>query len=82
MIEESTIDRDVLSITHRNVNDGTVEGFQHRYLPVFSVQYHPEACPGPQDSDGLFDQFMNWLTPDRTRLVPVMRYVTPLAISA
>lgn len=41
-----------------NVNDGTVEGLRHERLPVFSVQFHPEGAPGPQDSQDLFDQFL------------------------
>lgn len=41
-----------------NVNDGTVEGLRHRELPVMSVQFHPEGCPGPQDSQDLFDAFL------------------------
>jgi carbamoyl-phosphate synthase small subunit len=45
--------------THVNVNDGTVEGMRHESLPVFSVQYHPEACPGPKDSHHLFSEFIN-----------------------
>lgn len=50
-----------IKITHMNVNDSTVEGFRHRNLPVFSVQYHPEAAPGPQDSAYLFDDFLNMM---------------------
>jgi carbamoyl-phosphate synthase small subunit len=46
-------------LTHRNLNDGTVEGFRHRHLPVLSVQYHPEASPGPHDSHYLFGEFVN-----------------------
>lgn len=47
-----------LRVTHVNLNDDTMEGLEHRELPVFSVQYHPEAAPGPHDSRYLFDQFM------------------------
>lgn len=46
-----------LELTHVNLNDQTVEGFRHRELPVFCVQYHPEASPGPHDSDYLFRDF-------------------------
>lgn len=47
-----------LEVTHVNLNDGTIEGMSHRELPLFSVQYHPEAAPGPHDSLGLFDRFV------------------------
>ncbi len=46
-----------LEITHLNLNDNTVEGVRHRFEPAFSVQYHPEAAPGPLDSDYLFAEF-------------------------
>jgi carbamoyl-phosphate synthase small subunit len=47
-----------LELTHVNLNDMSVEGFRHKELPIFAVQYHPEAHPGPHDSNYLFDRFM------------------------
>lgn len=50
-----------LEITHINLNDQTVEGIRHKSAPMFSVQYHPEAAPGPHDSEYLFNQFLQLL---------------------
>jgi len=50
-----------VEITHLNLNDHTNEGLRHRSLPLFSVQYHPEASPGPHDSHYLFDDFMHMM---------------------
>ena len=47
-----------LEVTHVNLNDRTVEGVRHRKLPVFAVQYHPEAAPGPHDARPLFEEFL------------------------
>jgi carbamoyl-phosphate synthase small subunit len=50
-----------LEVTHRNLNDDTVEGLRHRELPIFAVQYHPEASPGPHDARMHFQQFLQAL---------------------
>ncbi len=47
-----------VEITHLSLNDGSLEGMRLRHHPVFSVQYHPEAAPGPHDSHGLFGEFL------------------------
>jgi carbamoyl-phosphate synthase small subunit len=52
---------DSVVVTHKNLNDNTVEGLSHKELPVFSVQYHPEAAPGPHDSLYLFKRFVEML---------------------
>jgi len=57
---ESIKDPDI-EITHVNLNDQTLEGIRHRKLPILSVQYHPEAAPGPHDSNYLFDEFIRLL---------------------
>ena len=48
-----------LEVSHVNLNDGTVEGLRHQHLPLFTIQYHSEASPGPQDNEYLFDHFLN-----------------------
>ncbi len=52
-----------LVVTHRNLNDGTVEGIRHRQLPIIAVQYHPEASPGPHDARHHFAEFVRLMAP-------------------
>ena len=57
-VDPDSLDPAAIEITHVNLNDNTNEGIRHRSLPAFSVQYHPEASPGPHDSDYLFREFI------------------------
>ena len=57
-VDASSIPSGDFFVSQRNLNDGSVEGLGHRTLPVFSVQYHPEGCPGPQDNQHLYDRFV------------------------
>jgi carbamoyl-phosphate synthase small subunit len=63
IIEES-LDKSKMVVSHRNMNDGTVEGVRYTEIPAFTVQFHPEASPGPADTAYLFDRFLelmkNW----------------------
>jgi carbamoyl-phosphate synthase small subunit len=61
-VDPDSLDLSRIRITHINLNDQTLEGFSHRDLPAFSVQYHPEASPGPHDSRYLFDSFKRLMT--------------------
>lgn len=63
-VDWSSMDESKLTLTHLNLNDSTVEGFEHKELPLFCVQYHPEASPGPHDSDYLFRQFIDMMAHD------------------
>lgn len=60
-VDEESLKDLPLEVTHINVNDGTVEGIRHTEMPIFSVQYHPEASPGPDDNMYLFDEFWTML---------------------
>jgi carbamoyl-phosphate synthase small subunit len=56
-VDTESLQGNDVEITHINLNDNTLEGFRHRKYPIFSVQYHPEASPGPHDARYLFDEF-------------------------
>ena len=60
-VDEASLRGLPLEVTHISVNDGTVEGIRHTELPIYSVQYHPEASPGPDDNLYLFDEFLTMM---------------------
>ncbi len=65
-IDADTIPSTEVEVTHLNLNDRTVAGLQHKTLPIFSVQYHPEASPGPHDADYLFEKFVTLMRDHRS----------------
>jgi carbamoyl-phosphate synthase small subunit len=60
-IDVDSINHNEVELTHINLNDKTPEGLKHKKYPAFSVQYHPEASPGPHDSKYLFDEFIDMM---------------------
>ena len=65
-VDADTLPSDA-EVTHINLNDGTVEGLRSKSMPVFSVQYHPEAAPGPHDAEYFFDQFAKLIDESKAR---------------
>jgi carbamoyl-phosphate synthase small subunit len=66
-VEADSLPAASVQITHLNLNDQTVAGLRHRQIPLFSVQYHPEASPGPHDADYLFEQFVETMRQLKTK---------------
>jgi carbamoyl-phosphate synthase small subunit len=60
-VDQSTLDRDRIDITHINLNDNTVEGISHKDMPLYSIQFHPEASPGPREAKYIFNDFIEMM---------------------
>jgi carbamoyl-phosphate synthase small subunit len=72
-VQEESLAGTGLIVTHINNNDGTIEGLKHEKHPAFSVQYHPEASPGPFDSSYLFDEFLTMVREFKAGLPKIPR---------
>jgi len=70
-VDEDSLPSSEVELTHVNLNDGTVEGMRHRRLPIFSVQYHPEASPGPHDARYLFGNFIKLMQQESKKAVEI-----------
>ena len=57
-VKEDTVDSNIAEISHTNLNDQTVEGLMYKNKKILTVQFHPEACPGPEDTSYIFDEFL------------------------
>ncbi len=66
-VDIGSLDKETIEITHMNLNDNTLEGMRHRELPLFSVQFHPEAGPGPHDARHLFGRFVELIKKEMSK---------------
>ena len=57
-VTDDSVDKDTAEVSFINLNDGTVEGLSYKNKKIFTVQFHPEACPGPEDTSYIFDEFL------------------------
>ncbi len=66
-VDMKSLNKNEVAVIHTNLNDQTVEGIKHKKFPVFSIQYHPEAAPGPHDSQYLFKQFIDMIEANKNK---------------
>jgi carbamoyl-phosphate synthase small subunit len=66
-IVESSLNKEIMSVSHINMNDGTIEGIKYKNAPLFTVQFHPEASPGPGDTAYLFDEFIYMIEQSKSK---------------
>jgi len=67
-VDFDTLDKKDIEITHMNLNDNTLEGIKHKKFPIFSVQFHPEASPGPHDAEYLFGEFIEMMKKSKIKV--------------